>query len=125
MATASVKKIISEIERLDNAGKEAVRKHLATNGHGKSLTGGGKNGYNPRMSIVTKSPKTKPNGVGPRIAKRRRALGLSQEKLAERAGLTRVAVTRIESGNANPLNTTIRCIAIALETTASELLAGV
>ena len=44
--------------------------------------------------------------IGPEIASRRRALGLTQQQLAEKTGIDQAAISRIESGRANPtLNT--------------------
>lgn len=41
--------------------------------------------------------------IGDRIRVLRRARGLSQEKLAELAGIDRQAINRIEQGHASPL----------------------
>ena len=44
--------------------------------------------------------------MGNRIAKRRTELGLSQESLAELAGMSRVSVVRIENGEQAPRSNT-------------------
>ena len=44
--------------------------------------------------------------LGPQIARKRRAAGLTQQQLAEKTGIDQAAISRIESGRANPtLNT--------------------
>ena len=44
--------------------------------------------------------------LGPQIASKRRAAGLTQQQLAEKTGIDQAAISRIESGRANPtLNT--------------------
>lgn len=44
--------------------------------------------------------------IGPIIAEKRRNAGLTQKELAEKTGIDQAAISRIESGNANPtLNT--------------------
>ena len=44
--------------------------------------------------------------LGPEIAERRRAAGMTQRQLAEKTGIDQAAISRIESGRANPtLNT--------------------
>ena len=128
--TAKVKKIISEIDRLDAKGKAAVRRHLAAgNGHpkggGKRLTHANGNGYNAAMPITAKPPTTAPNGVGRKIAELREAKGLSQVELAAEVGISQPSVWNIENGQRGIRSTTLRCIAEALGTTADELLSGV
>lgn len=55
------------------------------------------------------------------IREKRQAMGLSQEKLAEMAGLHRNFVGLIERGATAPSAETIFSVADALEVTASEL----
>ncbi len=44
--------------------------------------------------------------LGPKIAEKRRAAGMTQKQLAEKTGIDQAAISRIESGRANPtLNT--------------------
>ena len=44
--------------------------------------------------------------IGPEIARRRKAVGMTQRDLSEKTGIGQAAISRIESGNANPtLNT--------------------
>lgn len=59
---------------------------------------------------------------GERVFVWRLSLGMSRTALAEKAGVSADYVYRIEQGWANPRITTVRTIAIALDTTASELL---
>jgi transcriptional regulator with XRE-family HTH domain len=46
--------------------------------------------------------------------KRRRALGLSQRSLAQRAGTTQAAVSRIERGQTQPTWETVRSLMLAM-----------
>lgn len=59
---------------------------------------------------------------GDAIRERRRELGLSQEKLADRAQLHRTYVADVERGNRNPSLESITRIAGALDLKPSELL---
>ena len=52
--------------------------------------------------------------LGKRIANARRAAKLSQDRLAERAGLDRSFISRLERGKANATYLTLRKIASAL-----------
>lgn len=132
MKAIAVKKIISAIDRLDAAGKAAVRQHLNGQGAGSQQQAGGKrltrrsgNGYNSPMSMTAKPPKSTPNGVGKRIAERREAKGLSQMALAREVGISRIHISRLENGHSIPNTPTLRCLAEALDMTSSELLGGV
>ncbi len=58
------------------------------------------------------------------IRKRREALGLTQEALCERAGISIDAVTRIENGKRVPSLSTLARIAGALDIRVVDLLAG-
>lgn len=62
--------------------------------------------------------------VGALIREHRRAKGLSQEELGHRADLHRTYVSSLERGVRNPTITVLCRIAAALETSVSELLAG-
>ena len=55
---------------------------------------------------------------------KRKKNGLSQEKLAELAGLHRTYISDIERGTRNPTITTIFTLCKALKATPSELLKG-
>ncbi len=62
--------------------------------------------------------------IGIRILKRRQALGLSQDELAERMGITRPNIGRIERGQQNVTVRTMCRLAEALETTLHDLMFG-
>ena len=67
-------------------------------------------------------PKDSPDpAFGAALAQLRAALGLSQEALAQEAGLSVGALQRIEAGRANPTWTTVRRIADALGVSLREL----
>jgi ribosome-binding protein aMBF1 (putative translation factor) len=55
-------------------------------------------------------------GIGERIAARREQLHLSQQQVAELAGIPQPEVSRIERGKANPTQATLEKIAAALDT---------
>lgn len=61
---------------------------------------------------------------GARVRQLREKRGLSQEALAERAGLHWTYVSGVERGLRNPSLSTIGRLAAALENTPSQLLAG-
>jgi transcriptional regulator with XRE-family HTH domain len=63
--------------------------------------------------------------LGREIRRHRKALGLSQEALAERAGLHRNYVGFLERGERNPSATTIFGLARTLGVKTAELVAGV
>jgi len=60
--------------------------------------------------------------LGERVFLWRIAIGMSRAALAEKAGVSADYVYRLEQGWANPRITTVQAIAVALETTAAELL---
>lgn len=60
--------------------------------------------------------------LGERVFLWRIAIGMSRAALAEKAGVSADYVYRLEQGWANPRVTTVQAIAVALETTAAELL---
>lgn len=60
--------------------------------------------------------------LGERVFLWRIAIGLSRVALAAKAGVSADYVYRMEQGWANPRITTVQAIAVALETTAAELL---
>jgi transcriptional regulator with XRE-family HTH domain len=63
--------------------------------------------------------------VGPRIAKRREEIGLSQERLAELAGLHRTAISPLELGKRGTRLVTVYRIAAILRVRPMQLLDGV
>lgn len=63
--------------------------------------------------------------VGVRIREARLWRNLTQEKLAELAGLDRPAVNRIEQGHASPLLDSLIVIAEALDAPLADLVRGV
>lgn len=52
--------------------------------------------------------------IGMEVARRRRALGLTQRQLARRVGTSEAAISRLESGDANATVRTLRRVAAAL-----------
>ena len=59
----------------------------------------------------------------PRLRAIRERKALSQQELAEMAGLSRVAIVRIEAGLSDPYPRTIRKIAAALNVEPADLMA--
>ena len=62
--------------------------------------------------------------IGKRIAKRRRALGLKQYEVEDRAGIAFKYLTQIECGRSIPSTEVIMRLALALDTTPDEFLVG-
>jgi transcriptional regulator with XRE-family HTH domain len=60
--------------------------------------------------------------VAVRFKQYRLAKGLSQRELAERTGLSRTAITMIESGQRNPTLFVCHALAIALNVPLSEVI---
>ena len=58
-------------------------------------------------------------GANVRIARMSR--GVTQEKLAEEAGISQIQISRIESGNVNPTVCTIQRIIVALEISVNDI----
>ena len=52
--------------------------------------------------------------IGMEVARRRRALGLTQAQLAREVGTSEAAISRLESGDANATARTLRRVAVAL-----------
>lgn len=71
------------------------------------------------MAIV---PATVLRALGERVRARRLSLGLSQEQLAERAGLHRNYVGGIEQGRRNVATVNLVRLAVALELDPGDLL---
>lgn len=67
--------------------------------------------YCRESALVPLSPQ---RAFGARIRELRLAAGLTQEDLAERCGLFRTYMSRIETGNANPTLTMIHALATSL-----------
>jgi nitroimidazol reductase NimA-like FMN-containing flavoprotein (pyridoxamine 5'-phosphate oxidase superfamily) len=65
-----------------------------------------------------------PGGVGRRVAQRRRDLGLSREQLAERARMAAPYVEYLEDQTARVPYASVARLALALNTSAEELLGG-
>lgn len=62
--------------------------------------------------------------IGKRIARRRRALGLKQYEVEERAGIAFKYLTQIECGRSIPSTEVIMRLALAMDTTPDEFLVG-
>ena len=63
-----------------------------------------------------------PKQMGARIRRLRKARGMSQQDLADKARLTRVFITRVEAGRQDPSLSTINAIARALDVSAADLM---
>ncbi|HID57335.1 TPA: XRE family transcriptional regulator [Candidatus Poribacteria bacterium] len=62
--------------------------------------------------------------LGKRLQRLRRQAGLSQEELAERAGISRVTIARIETGEQSPRYETLIALAKGLGSSLDQLLLG-
>jgi transcriptional regulator with XRE-family HTH domain len=60
--------------------------------------------------------------LGRRVRKRRKELGLTQEKLAEKAGMHRTYISKIENGRQNIASRNLMRLAAALDLDASDLI---
>lgn len=60
--------------------------------------------------------------LGQRIGQRRRAIGLSQDKVAELSGLHRNQISLLEQGRRDPRVSTLRKVARALDVAPGDLL---
>ena len=60
---------------------------------------------------VPPNPGNELEGLGRRVADHRAKLGLTQQELAERLGISRVAVSHIESGVTDPGERTVTLLA--------------
>lgn len=60
----------------------------------------------------------------PALRRLRRARSLTQQALADRAGVSRVSIARIESGRNSPGARSLRRLARALDVGVAELLRG-
>jgi transcriptional regulator with XRE-family HTH domain len=60
--------------------------------------------------------------IGKEVRRRRKALGLSQEELADRAGITRPTLITIEYGRGHTHIGTLEAVLMALGTTFKEAL---
>ncbi|MGW4423910.1 helix-turn-helix domain-containing protein [Streptosporangium sp. NPDC004631] len=65
-----------------------------------------------------------PGDLGRRVAKRRRALGLTRQELAGRAGIDPGYLAYLEENAASPTAGTVERLAAALDTSGEELLGG-
>src|SRR5690349_19318780 len=63
--------------------------------------------------------------IGTNLRRHRMALGMTQEALAEAAGITRVAYRNLESGDSVPRVETLHALARALKVAVQELVAPV
>lgn len=69
-------------------------------------------------------PRTEHESLGRRLADHRLKLGLTQQELAERLGISRVAVSHIESGVSDPGERTVTLLAGLFKLEPHELVAG-
>jgi transcriptional regulator with XRE-family HTH domain len=63
--------------------------------------------------------------VGRRIRRRRRAIDMTQEEMADRAGIHRTQISMFEHGKVMPRLDTLILLARALDVSESQLLAGI
>jgi transcriptional regulator with XRE-family HTH domain len=73
---------------------------------------------------MAESPKILKNQIGMRVLRRRQELGLTQEEVAARLGVSAPNVARIEHGRQNVTVDMMCRVAEALETTVQELMFG-
>src|SRR5437667_12829613 len=65
-----------------------------------------------------------PSAIGRRVREEREKAGLSLAQLAERSGLTKAYLVRLETQGGNPSVEVVAQIAEALDLTAADLLGG-
>ncbi|MCU1485009.1 MAG: helix-turn-helix protein [Actinomycetia bacterium] len=65
-----------------------------------------------------------PENLGRRIAERRAKLGWTQQELADRVGISRVAVSHLEAGMTDPGERTVTLLAGVFKVEPHELVAG-
>jgi DNA-binding XRE family transcriptional regulator len=75
--------------------------------------------YEPRVRAVSDRGK---QSIGTRIRGLRESSGLTQEQLATKAGIGRVTLVRIETGEQSPRYETLQSLARALDRPLAELL---
>ena len=75
---------------------------------------------------MTTTPKVEPiyGAISSRVRYMRETLGVTQEELAKRIGLTRTSLVNFENGNQRCMLHTIEDMARALGTTPKQLLKG-
>ena len=77
--------------------------------------------YRPRMEMVAAKGR---QVLGSRVRRLRETAGLTQEVLAQAAGIGRITVVRLENGKHVPKLTTLKAIARVLEKPVEDLLTG-
>ena len=77
--------------------------------------------YRPRMEMVAAKGK---QVLGSRVRRTRETANLTQEALAQAAGIGRVTLVRLENGKHVPKLSTLKAIAHVLEKPIEDLLAG-
>ena len=80
--------------------------------------------YKPNECEYMKKIEAVYGAVGQRIRYIREVLGITQETLAKKVGLTRVSINNIENGNQRITLHTIENVANALNTTPKHMLKG-
>jgi transcriptional regulator with XRE-family HTH domain len=74
--------------------------------------------------LPDRSPDQAPESLGRRIAAHRAKLGLTQQELADRLAISRVAVSHLESGLSDPGERTVTLLAGLFKLEPHELVAG-
>jgi transcriptional regulator with XRE-family HTH domain len=80
--------------------------------------------YAGRAPSSAKWVGTMPENLGRRIAEHRAKLGWTQQELAERVGISRVAVSHLEAGMTDPGERTVTLLASVFKLEPHELVAG-
>ena len=77
--------------------------------------------YQPRMELVAALER---HDLGSRVRELRETAGLTQEALAQFAGVARITLVRLENGKHTPKLATLKSVAAVLGRTVEDLLTG-
>ena len=77
--------------------------------------------YRPRIDLIVAEGR---QILGARVRELRETAGLTQENLAQAAGLGRITLVRLEKGKHTPKLSTLKALAAAFERPVEDLLAG-